>query len=449
MSDLLSSQDAQALSQRILEQSSADDTEVRLSSVQDGNTRFADNQVTTSADTYNLEATLTARFGTRAASVDFNRFDDRSIAEASSKAETLAQLAPENDEQMPPLGQQEYEMTSAYFEGSAGVVADTRVGAAAGILQPVARAGMVAAGFVQRVARADSVANSEGLFAYHRSTLASHTVTVRTPNGDGSGWAGTTHNDWTRMEVPIVLAERAIEKAQRSVGAEGLEPSSYTVLLEPTAVGNLVRLLRGALDGRAAEEGRSFFSSLGGGTKVGEQVIDERLSLSSDPFDPLILDRPFTNEGLPIHKTTWIENGVLTNLVASRYWADRMRTTPVPAPNGLKLDGGEGSAQGLIEGIDNGLLVTRFWYIRAVQARTLVYTGLTRDGVFRIEAGRITKAVKNLRFNESIIRVLANVEAVGAPVRVVASESGGLGAPVCVPPLVVRDFRFTAVSDAV
>ncbi len=449
MTDIMTRDEARALSRRILEQSSADEAEVRISSGIDGNTRFAANQVTTAGDVRDLEATLFARFGTRSASVTFNRFDDRSIVGAAAKAEQFAALAPENDEQMPLLGPQQYDTNGAFANVTAELNAHARVDAARGVIERASREGLVSTGFIQRVANAFAVVNSEGLFAYHQSTLASYTTTVRTPTDDGSGWAGTTHNNWSLMDAPIVLADRAIDKARRSVGAAPVDPGAYTVLLEPTAVGNLVQLLRGSLDTRSAEEGRSIFSAVGGGTHLGAQVIDDRLSLVSDPTDPQLLDRPFTADGQPVGRTSWIENGVLTTLATSRFWAMEQDRDPIPPPGGIMLTGGTGSIDDLVASIDKGLLVTRFWYVRGVDARTLLYTGLTRDGVFMIENGEITGPVRNLRFNQGILDMLNSVEAVGEPVRVVASESGGLGAPVVVPPLVVRDFRFTSTSEAV
>jgi predicted Zn-dependent protease len=275
------------------------------------------------------------------------------------------------------------------------------------------------------------------------------TTTIRTPNGTGSGWAGGTHNDWTQVPASTELAARAVEKAQQSTNPVDLGPGRFTVVLEPTAVGSLIRLLAFSLDARTADEGRSFFSRRGGGNKIGERVADDRVTLFSDPQHPAILERPFTDEGLPVGRTVWIEQGVLRNLAYNRYWAEKQGTRPVPLAGGIRMEGGEGTVADLVATVERGLLVTRFWYIRGVDRRTLLFTGLSRDGTFLIEDGRVAGAVKNLRFNESPIAMLNNVESIGAPVRVVASESGGLGAAVVVPPLVVRDFRFTAVSDAV
>jgi predicted Zn-dependent protease len=210
-----------------------------------------------------------------------------------------------------------------------------------------------------------------------------------------------------------------------------------------------MQLLTFSLGARAADEGRSFFSRRGGGNKIGQRVVDERVTLVSDPQDPDILERPFTEDGQLVGQTVWIENGVLRHLAYSRYWAEKQGTDPAPLAGGIKMQGAQGTAADLVASVERGLLVTRFWYIRSVDRRALLFTGLTRDGTYLIENGRVTAAVKNLRFNESPIAMLNSLVAIGAPVRVVASESGGLGATVVTPPLLVRNFRFTSVSDAV
>jgi len=446
----LSADDARALATRILQRSGAEEAEVRLLSSDDGHTRFAANQITTTGDATDLIATLAVRIEGREASVEFNTFDDASYVSAGERARAMAQLLPPDPELQDLLEQQEYVETIAWFDGTVGLDPTARAAAAQSMIDRAAGGGLVASGFLPRRAAAYAVANTIGLFAYHRSTLASLTTTVRTRSGDGSGWAGDTGNDWSRMSPSLDVAERAVEKAARSAGATAIEPGAYTVVLEPTAVGNLVQLLRFALDERAAEEGRSFFGRQDGGSKVGEQVTASGISLTSDPLSPLLRTQPFAGDGQPLPRTTWIEDGMLTTLARSRAWAERTQREPIPNGNGWLLDaGGEGSTADLVAGVNRGLLVTRFWYIRRVDARSLLYTGLTRDGVFLIEDGQITRPVKNLRFNESVIRMLSSVEAAGAPVRVVASESGGLGTAIAVPPLVVRDFQFTALSDAV
>ncbi len=446
---ILTEAEARQLCERVIAAGTADEVEVRVESGLDGNTRFAVNQITTAGAVEDTQVTLTARFGRRSASVRFNALDRAGIAAAVRKAEQLAGLAPEDPEQMPLLGPQSYRVVPAFFDSTKDLDSESRAVVVKTAADAAEAAGLVGTGFLRRIARSTAVANSNGLFAYERSTLASFTTTVRTRGGDGSGWSGTTHNDWTRMTPPAELAERASRKALRSVQAVAVQPAPYTVVLEPTAVGNLVQLLAYGLSARAADEGRSAFSRPGGGNSIGDRIVDEQVTLYSDPQDPDLLERPFTDEGEPIGRTVWFENGVLRNLAYSRYWAERQQTQSVPLGGGLKLEGGSGTALDLVSGVESGILVTRFWYIRGVDPRTMVYTGLTRDGTYLIENGQVTRAVKNLRFNQSIVQMLGNIVAMGAAERVVASESGGLGRAVVVPPMVVRDFNFTSNSDAV
>ena len=450
MPEWLSRDEARRLCERVLSLTRAEGCQVSVTSGAHGNTRYAANEISTGGDTADATLTVSTRFGKRTASVTTNVLDDAALKRAQEASERLARLAPENPELMPLLPAQNYQEVSAFFPATAAFDAARRADAVAQATDAVQRAGLVAAGFFDRTAGAGAVANSAGLFAYHASTRATHTLTVRTPEGDGSGWAGTGHNDAARLANPAGLAERAIQKARGGRNPVVLEPGKYTVVLEATAVGNLLGLLGNAFNARTADEGRSFFSVRGGGTKLGQRVADERVTIVSDAQDPDVLTRPYTGEGLPTERLVWIENGVLKNLVYDRFWADKQGVKPTPSAGGLRLTGGTGTLEELIAGVDRGLLVTRFWYIRSVDPRTLLFTGLTRDGVFQIEQGQVTRAVRNLRFNESPIAMLGNLVALGRPERVAGGEGGGgFGAALVVPPLVVRDFTFTSVSEAV
>jgi predicted Zn-dependent protease len=292
------------------------------------------------------------------------------------------------------------------------------------------------------------------------------TTTVRYADGTGSGWGGGAHWDVAKLDA-AAMGRTAMEKARASRNPVAIEPGRYTVILEPTAVGNLVQLLLGAANARSADEGRSFFTKPGGGNKIGMKVMDERVTIVSDPMDDDTASAPFTLDGLPAKRVVWIENGVVKNLAYDRYWAQKQGKAPNAGgggggfgggggggfgggvPGGIKMLGTDKSLDDLIAETPRGLLVTRFWYIRPVDPRTVLYTGLTRDGTFLIENGKITKAVKNLRFNESPVFMLNNLEALGRPVRVSASEGGGPGLAVVMPPIRVRDFNFSSISDAI
>lgn len=444
----LSREESEAIARRALGFSSADETRVSIGSRSEGNTRFAVNQISTAGDSYDAVVTVLARFGRRSASCSTNKLDDAGLRYAVDTAERLARLSPEDPESMPELGPQSYVPTPEWSDATAGLDPAARATAVERIIAPAKQASLVSTGFLEASAGSQAIANSKGLFAYARSTASVLTTTVRTADGTGSGWAGATHSDWSRVDS-AALGTRAAEKARASATPVAIEPGRYTVVFEPTAVGNLVQFIARALGARSADEGRSFFSVTGGRNKLGMKVVDERVTLVSDPTDPDVAGPPFTGDGLPTRRTAWIENGVLRNLAYDRYWAQKTGNAPTGATGSLKMSGGTASLDDMIGGTKRGILVTRFWYLRPTDPRTISYTGLTRDGTFLIENGKITRAVKNLRFNDSPIFMLNNLDAMGRPVRVSASEGGEPGLAIMVPPITVRDFNFTSLSDAV
>ena len=194
------------------------------------------------------------------------------------------------------------------------------------------------------------------------------------------------------------------------------------------------------MNARSADEGRSFLAKEGGGTKLGEKIVDERVTIYSDPLDSRVPASTWSGNGLPNPKRVWLEKGVVKNLFYNRYWAQKQGVDPVPFPSNGMMEGTDTSLQELIASTERGILVTRLWYIRTVDPQTLLYTGLTRDGTFYIENGRIKYPIKNMRFNESPVIMLNNLEAIGKPERV----GGNL-----IPPLKIRDFTFTSLSDAI
>ena len=445
----LSREECEALAKRALGfVSSADAARVNIGSGSRGNTRFAVNQASTGGDNYDTTVTVTAYAGRRSATSTTNQLDDDALRQAVQTAERLARLAPEDPEFLPELESQRYEEGRNWSEATAALDPQGRADAVRAIAAPARQGGLLSTGYLDTRVGANAVANTKGLVAYARATAAALTTTVRTADGTGSGWAGSAHHDWSRIDAAS-LGARAAEKARASRNPAAVEPGRYTVVFEPTAVGNLVQFIANALAARAADEGRSFFAKPGGGNKLGMKVVDERITLLSDPFDAEVAGAPFTGEGLPTRRSVWIENGVVKNLNYDRYWAQKQGVSPTASGGSLRMSGGSSSIDEMIASTPRGLLVTRFWYLRPVDQRTILYTGLTRDGTFLIERGKVTRAVKNLRFNDSPVFMLNNVEALGTPVRVSASEDGGPGQAVMVPPMKVRDFNFTSLSDAI
>jgi predicted Zn-dependent protease len=445
---ILSREQARDIARRALAFSSADQARVNIGSSLRGNTRFAVNQITTGGDLQDVSVVVTSAFGRRVASAMTNGVDDDSLRRVVETSERLARLVPENPEYMGELGPADHPDVSSLAPATAELSADQRSRAVNHVTAPAAERGLVSTGFLSHGAGAQAVATSEGLFAYNTSSRASFTATVRTPDGTGSGWAGSGSHDWDDIDVPSI-ARRAVEKAERSREPRDVEPGEWTVMLEPTAAANMINLMMNALAARPADEGRSFFSRPGGGNRIGERFVDPRVRIWSDPQDERLFSAPFNAEGLPNRRMVWVEDGTLRNLVYDRFWASRQGREPTGFVSGWYMEGGDASLDDMIRATDRGLLVTRMWYIRSVDPRTILFTGLTRDGTFLIENGRVAHAVKNLRWNETPISVLNNLEMLGPPERVVIGEAGDAPNTVFVPAMKVRNFTFTSVSDAI
>jgi predicted Zn-dependent protease len=444
---LLSRQEMFDVIARGVKLSKADEIEINLNSFVRGNTRFAANQLSTSGAASDVQLVVYSAYGPKHAVVTTNDLSDESLQRAVTQSEALAKLAPDDPEIMPRLGPQTHASVDAFFESVAQLTPADRARAAMTALTP-ARAGneLHAAGFIVTTQQALAIGNSKGLQAYHRSTSANYQLTVRSTDGTGSGWAAVDDHDWAKIDFNAVSA-RAMDKARLSRNPVAIEPGRYTVILEPQAVGDLAQLIINYADARASDEGRSPFVKPGGGNKIGEKIVDERLSIISDPSDPILLGQPFDGDGLPLTRRAWIENGVLKELQYSRFWAKKQGKQPTGNASVMKLSGtGPRTLEELISSTERGVLVTRLWYLREVDPRTILYTGLTRDGTFLIEGGKLTKSLRNFRFNESPLFMLNNLEGVTAPVRLAGTEQGG---DVAMPAVKVRDFNFTSLSEAV
>jgi predicted Zn-dependent protease len=444
---ILSEADARDLSNRILARSKADSCIVTMGGSEDRHIRFAQNRATTSGSPSGFSIAVEAHFGKRAGSASSNDASDASLDALVAQAEDVARRAPENPEFMPPLGPQSYPTGSAFAAASEAATSDQLAAALQPVLQQAAAKNLQASGFLDVGTGFSTFATSKGLFVYDRDSSVLHTVTARTPDGTGSGWAGTTHIDFSKLDA-AALGATAIDKAVRSQKPIPLDPGHYTVILEPSGVADLVGMMvSDSFDQREADEGRSFATKPGGGSRVGEKVFGANTTLYSDPNDPLVPGAIYSDDGQAATRTVWVDKGVLKTLPCGRYWAQKSGIAPVPSPTTLTLAGGTGTTVDLIKQVKRGLLITRFWYIREVDPQTVLLTGLTRDGVFLIEGGEIVKPVHNFRFNESPVAMLGRVRAMGASVRAYGEELGDF--PVCVPPLLIDGFNLTSTSDAV
>jgi predicted Zn-dependent protease len=441
---------AKALIDRALSFSKAEATVASLNGGDSGNLRFARNTATTSGASSGYNLAVSANFGKRSGTVTTAEFDDASLQRAVRNAEEIARLSPENPEAMPVLEPQTYLPSRAYFDDTANATPEWRAKSVAPAIEMSKQKGVVSAGFVETSASIQAIGNSKGLFAFDRSTTADYNLTARTPDGSGSGWASKSFNE-LRLLDPAKLAATAIEKAALSSKPAAIEPGKYTVVLEPAAMADLLAFLIFSANARTADEGRSYFSKKGGGNRVGEQVLGEKVRIYSDPAHPLAPSVAFDGQALPVKRNVWVENGVLKDLFYSRFWAQKQGKEPTAGPVNMIMDGGGATLDELIAGTERGVLVTRFWYIRPLDPQTLLLTGLTRDGLFLIEKGKVTRAVKNMRWNESPVMALNNIDAMTPAERVVSGEGigGGSGLAIVCPAARVREFTFSSASDAV
>ena len=443
---LLTQDEAQTLLKKVLGYSKADECEVKIGGSEGGNLRYARNSVSTSGAISQTTLQVSSVYGKKEGITSINEYDDASLQRAVVRSEELARLAPENPEYLPFLPAQVYASPAETFiAATAAMKGRERADMTAQSLLVAKENKVIAAGFLQNTAAFSAMMNSHGLFAYSISTDVNFSVTLRTEDGTGSGYAARGYNDIARLDVAGV-SKTAAGKAVQSIHAKAIEPGKYTVILEPAAGIVLLENLYGGLDARSADEGRSFLSRPGGKTRLGEKLVDEQVTIYSDPWNPELPTGHYNDDGLPQKKITWIGKGVVENMVYSRYWAQQKGVAPVPYPGGFIMSGGSASLEDLIKSTEKGILVTRLWYIRAVDPQTLLYTGLTRDGTFYIENGQIKFPVKNFRFNESPIIMLNNLETLGRPERTISGESGGAA---LIPPMKIRDFTFTSLSDAV
>lgn len=449
------SDQAKALADRIISFSKAPECEVsvRLSDI--GHTRFAANEITTAGMVRDVTVSITSREAGRSGSTTTDELDDSLLREAVARSEALMAAARPDPEFVESLAPQHYPTIPAFDDATAAAGPIQRRDGVKAALDRARARGLNASGFFENGARWSAIANKKGNFGFHQATFAEYSTTMRTADGTGSGYARLGSVRLAEID-PAALAERAAHKAESSAKPRELPPGAYTVILEPEAVADLLVYLIFSLNARTADEGRSYLSKPGGGTRLGEKLFADGVTLRSDPFNPRHPGTPWADGGgrfgrggrgaggLPARKTTWIENGVVKTLAVDRYWAKKTNVEPIPLSSGLILEGSDKSLDALIAETEKALLVTRFWYIRSVNPQNAMSTGLTRDGVWLIEKGKIVHPVTNFRFNESPVNLLKNLEATS-----VAVPAGSGFFALTVPAIRAHDFHFTSKSDAV
>jgi predicted Zn-dependent protease len=421
----------------------AEDASVSLTGSLESHARFADNRITTSGRAEDLDVTATVWVGRRRGAATGNDAGAEALKRIADEAVRIARVSPVHREYVPTLGPLEYPESRGFAAATADVDLAARAAALDAALAACRAAKVTGAGFHTAQALTRAAATANGNRRHFRSSECSFSLTARSADGTGSGYFSRDHFDLARLDVRGI-AEQAVSKAVRSRQPKAIEPGVYPVILEAQAVSDLIRFLTNSFDARTAEEGRSAFSGKEGKTRVGEALFDKRINLYSDPAHGDLPGAPATGEGIPAARLSLVKGGVIDNLEYSRFWAQQRKREPTPGPVNYIMESAQPPAtmDDMIKGTTRGLLVSRFWYVRLVDPRTIVLTGLTRDGLWWVEDGQVRHPVRNLRFNQSVLAMLApwNVEAIGAPQRL---------SPFMAPPLKLRSFTFTSMSDAI
>ncbi len=442
----LSADDARTIADKILARSKADACVVRIEGGEDQSLRFARGGATTNLAQAEASLRISSHVGGRVGSCATARFDDEALDSALARSEEIARMLPVDPDYVPPLGPQNYGFSNRYDEATANLRLDALAGAAAQVIEEGARVGVDTFGCATSARRFDAFATSAGLFAYERRSEIDLSATARNLADTWSGWAGA-HEFFAGRLYAGALARIACAKGAHDATPVDLEPGSYTVILEPAAVAELAFWLISAMDARAADEGRSFYARPGGGALLGEKLFDEKLTIRVDPADPLAPEAAVGYEGVPHRARAFIEDGVATTLYRSRAWAQKTDREAVPFARNFVVSGGDASLDDMIRATKRGVLVTRLWYTNIVEPKSLLLTGLTRDGNFLIENGRITAPVRNMRFNQRLGDLFARIAALGETQRTWRASGGG-GAPAA-PAMLVEGFNFSSKSSGI
>jgi len=451
---MYSREEVKAITDKVINMAKADAIEVEFNGGERSATRFANSNITANIVQFDRNLTVTVYFGTRSASASTREFDDVSLKTAIEDAQQRAKAARENPEAMPLIeGPQEYLPVDATLPSGVNFGPAERAQMVKQSLDVCQKKGVIGSGYIPKVHLTTCTANSKGLFAYYQYAETSFILTCRTKDGGGSGWAGLTGIKDVKLIDAVALTEVAADKALKSQKPRAIEPGRYTAILEPRANARFLSLMTGLFNARTAEGivGNYFSGKPQGATKVGEKLFSESFTLKSDIGNSILRQSPIGVDGMAARPVTWIEKGVLKNLSYDRAWARRQKkeATPVGPNQSLVMEGTDMTTEQMIKTTKRGLLVTFFWYIRAVDQPTLLNTGMTRDGLFLIENGEIAGPVQNFRWNMSPLVGYNNITAIGKPVPIHTGESYDGPGTALVPPIRIEDFFMTSISPAV
>jgi PmbA protein len=451
---------AQQIFDKVKKLSSVPGVEVIFSSANFSLTRFANNTIHQNVSEVNEVASIRVAFDGKTARATTNRFDDDSLKRAVQSAESIAK-AQETDSDLLPMASavdgEGTEPPSRWFDQTAALTPADRAEGVAKIVNAAKKNKLVTAGIFSSSQSAEAVVNSKGLSVYHRQTSAEVSITMLADSS--SGWQKANSPDVKNVD-PVRLAEVAAQKARESRSPQELPPGKYTVILEPSAVLDLVGFMFWDFGGLAILDQRSFLNN-----RIGTKLFGENITIVDDVFHPLQSNAAFDGEGVRRSRVNLVEKGVIRNIVYARGTAEKMRKSefkdkageirvtghgfPLPnemgeAPTNIVFltPGNEQTVEQMIAGTERGILITRLWYIREVDPYEKILTGMTRDGTFLVEGGKVKQGLRNFRFNQSMIEMLNSVEAMGHAVRASGEEAFDM----VVPAMKIRGFNFTEVT---
>jgi predicted Zn-dependent protease len=408
-------------------------------------TRFANNTIHQNVAEERRFASIRTLLGQRTARATTNRFDEASIVAAVAQALEITRAQSVDPELLPLAEPAKIAEVERFCPATATVTPRERAATVAEAIRSVESQSGTAAGIFSTGQSVDAILNSHGLFGYYFDTAAQFSITAM--GEDSSGWAKASAPDCEAFD-PLALARRAARKSALAAHPRELAPGRYTAILEPAAVSDLVGQMCFDFSATAVRDQRSFLTG-----RIGAKLFGDGINIADDVYHPLQSGAPFDGEGVPRRRLALVENGVVRELARSRQAASRDGAEPTghgfplpseegEAPFNIVIQGGSQRLDDIIASTDRGILVTRFWYIREVDPYQKIMTGMTRDGTFLVEAGRIVCGVKNFRFNESLIALLNNVDAMSPSERVSGEESFDMVAPA----MRVRDFNFTEAT---
>jgi len=408
-------------------------------------TRFANNAIHQNVAESSSHLSVRARIEGRTARASTNRLDRDAIRDVVEQAIAITRLTEPDEESLPLAEPAEYRGVDRWSESTARTTPHERAQAVAEAIHAVESAGQTAAGIYSTDATDYTLLNSCGVHAQYRETMARFSITAMA--GGSSGWAKASACDCRDMN-PLELALSAARKATQSADPRELAPGRYTVILEPAAVLDLAGQMFGDFSATAIRDGRSFLND-----RIGKRIFGANITIHDDAWHPLQAGAPFDGEGVPRRRLKLVENGVVREIAYCRQAAALAGVAPTghgfPLPNeygeapvNIVIEGGDSTVEEMVASTERGILVTRFWYIREVDPYEKIFTGMTRDGTFLVEGGQVTAGVRNFRFNQGLMEMLSNVEALSPAVRASGEETFDMVAP----GMRVRNFNFTEVT---